>query len=134
MPRARPGRPTLDRCNVQGGSRGEAPRKGGGELGGHEWTRDACGAHDSRSPDPLARLERLDGRRSPSIMMVVMLALHQRYRACATRGAISSCDGQCMGLERHSQRRISLRRVRSGRMGLSLQRALIAPPAASAAG
>ena len=87
--------------SLQGGSRGEAPRKGGGELGGHEWTQDARGAHDSRSPDPLARLERLDGRRSPSIMMVVMLALHQRYRACATRGAISSCDGQCMGLEGH---------------------------------
>ena len=99
MPRARSGRPTLDHC--KGGLMRRGSTHGGVELGGHEWTRNARGAHGSRSPDPLACLERLDGRRSPSIMMVVMLALHHRYRACATRGAISSCDGQCMGREGH---------------------------------
>ena len=106
---------------ARGGSRGEAPRKGGVELGGHEWTRNARGAHESRSPDPLACLERLDGRRSPSIMMVVMLALHQRYRACATRGAISSCDGQCMA-GRGTRGALSRASVRAG--GIAYRAAL----------
>ena len=99
MPRARSGRPTLDHC--KGGSCGQAPRREVVELGGHESARNARGAHRSRSPEPLDRLERQGGRRSPPITMVVKLALHYRYRACATRGAISSCDGQCMGREGH---------------------------------
>ena len=87
MPRARSGRPTLDHC--KGGLTRRGSTQGGVELGGHEWTRNARGAHGSRSPDPLACLERLDGRRSPSIMMmVVMLALHHGVEPAQQGGRI----------------------------------------------
>ena len=76
MPRARPGRPTLDQC--KGGLTRPGSAQGGVELGGHDGTRNARGAHVSRYPDPLVRLERQDGRRSPPITMVVKLAFHRR--------------------------------------------------------
>ena len=96
MPRARTGRPTLEHC--RGGSCVEASRKPEVELGGHNWPRFTIGTHQSRSPAPLVRLVRRDGRRSTPIVMVMMLALHQQRRACATRcttsGRVRSCMGQ----------------------------------------
>ena len=67
------------------------------ELVGHDCARNARGAHAARSPGPLVRLERREGRRLLPIVMVVKLALHHRQRACATRRAISGREGQCMG-------------------------------------
>ena len=64
---------------------------------GHDCARNARGAHAARSPGPLVRLERREGRRLLPIVMVVKLALHHRQRACATRRAISGREGQCMG-------------------------------------
>ena len=86
---------SADTRALQRGLTRQGSAQGGGELGGHNGTLDARGAHASRSPDPLVRLERQDGRRSPPITMVVKLALHCRYRACATKGAISGRRGQC---------------------------------------
>ena len=95
MPRARSGRPTLDHC--KGGSRGQAPRKGGVELGGHDGTRNARGAHGSRSPEPLVRLDRQVGLRVLQIVMVLMWSLHQRASPARQGGATSGRAGRCIG-------------------------------------
>ena len=84
MQRARPGRPTLDQC--KGGLTRPGSAQGVVELGAHDGTRNARGAHVSRSSDPLVRLERQDGRRSPPIMMVVMLTLHHASSLRDKRG------------------------------------------------
>jgi hypothetical protein len=95
MARARPGRPTLNPC--KGGLTRRGFAQGEVELVGHDCARNARGAHAARSPGPLVRLERREGRRLLPIVMVVKLALHHRQRACATRRAISGREGQCMG-------------------------------------
>ena len=95
MARARPRRPTLNPC--KGGLTRRGFARGEVELVGHDCARNARGAHAARSPGPLVRLERREGRRLLPIVMVVKLALHHRQRACATRRAISGREGQCMG-------------------------------------
>ena len=55
-------------------------------LGEHEARRPAPRAYVDDSPDPLVRLDGRVGLRSPPIAMVVMHALHEQRRACATRG------------------------------------------------
>ena len=94
MPRARPGRPTLDRC--KGGLTRRGSTQGGWGAGGPR-VDPGCPRrpHGSRSPDPLARLDRRAGLRLPPIVMVVMLAQHHQRQTCATGRAISSRRGQC---------------------------------------
>jgi hypothetical protein len=80
---------------AEGGSRGEAARKGVVQLGGHNRARNAYSANVTRSPAPLVRLERRDGLRSLPIELVLMLTLHHKRRTCMTRKTISARKGRC---------------------------------------
>jgi hypothetical protein len=76
---------STDTRPVQGGSHAASLCARACELKAHDRAGNARGARRSRSPEPLDRLDREDGRRSLPIMMVVILALHRRHRACVTR-------------------------------------------------
>jgi hypothetical protein len=88
---------STDTRSLQGGLTRPGSAQGGVELGGHDGTRSACGAHGSRSPEPLFRLDRQVGLRVLQVVMLLMWSLHQRASPARQGGATSGRAGRCIG-------------------------------------
>ena len=95
MMRAHCSRTTPEHCRGGIMWQGCAHRRWG--AAGPQWARNSPAAHLPRQFVGLVRLVRRGDRRSPRIMMVVMLAQHHQRQTCATGRAISSRSGQCSG-------------------------------------